>query len=466
MMLKNVKQIVDDMINTPLKNKGGVYFIGIGGIGMSALARYFNSKKIPVSGYDKTETTLTKLLNEEGITINYDDDVKYINKNAALIIYTPAIPAHHQQLNYYLQNNYVVTKRSDVLGAITSSAFNICVAGTHGKTTTSAMIAHILTHSNYGCNAFLGGIAANYNTNFWSSENNVCVVEADEYDRSFLKLNPDVAIITSMDADHLDIYDNIENVENAFIDFSKKIKVGGLLISKYGMNKSSSLQATNTLQYHLNKVQANVYTNNIKIENGTYQFDVTVNDWSLKSVQLNMGGLHNIENMIAAIAVAHHLNITDEKIKAAVSSFNGVKRRFEYIVKNDEQIYLDDYAHHPDELLALLTGVKNLFPDKKVTIIFQPHLFSRTKDFADEFAQSLAIADEIILLPIYPARELPMANVTSALILDKIQKQNKRILLKEEVLQWVKNNTTEVLITAGAGDIDTLVQPIKNIINN
>jgi UDP-N-acetylmuramate--alanine ligase len=466
MMRKDVKQIVDDMINTPLKNKGGVYFIGIGGIGMSALARFFNSKKIQVSGYDKTETALTKLLNEEGIAINYEDDVKHINTNAELVIYTPAIPAHHQQLNYYLQNNFVVTKRSDVLGAITNSAFNICIAGTHGKTTTSAMIAHILTHTNYGCNTFLGGIAANYNTNFWSSDNNVCVVEADEYDRSFLKLNPDVAIITSMDADHLDIYNTVENVEIAFVDFSKKVKQGGLLISKLGMSKSDNLEATNKLQYHLNNEQANIYTSNIQIKNGTYQFDVTVNDWFLQSVQLNMGGLHNIENMIAAIAVAHHLNIADEKIKAAVNSFKGVKRRFEYIVKNDNQIYIDDYAHHPDELLALLNGVKNLFPDKKIAIVFQPHLFSRTKDFADEFAKSLSIADEIILLPIYPARELPIQNVTSTLIVNKIEKENKKILSKDEVLEWVKNNKTEVLITAGAGDIDTLVQPIKNIINN
>jgi UDP-N-acetylmuramate--alanine ligase len=443
-----------------------IYFVGIGGIGMSALARYFKSKGAEVSGYDKTETGLTKKLVAEGIKIHYEDNIEFIDKNAQLIVYTPAVPKDHQELNYYQHNNYTVVKRSDVLGAITNSSFNICVAGTHGKTTTSSMVAHILQHSGYGCNAFLGGIAVNYNSNFWSSEKNVCVVEADEYDRSFLKLSPDIAIITAMDADHLDIYGTAENVEQAFIDFSARVKKGGLLLSKFGLKRTGELNTCNHLTYHLENEKADVYTANIKMNNGSYQFDLITKKWKLHEVILNMGGMHNIENMIAAIAVAHSLKIEDEKIKAAVSSYKGVKRRFEYIIKNETQIFIDDYAHHPDELKALLTGAKKLFPDKKCTIIFQPHLFSRTKDFADGFAESLNMADEIILLPVYPARELPMEGVNSEMILNKMTIANKRVLSKREILGWIKNNKTALLITAGAGDIDTLVEPIKNLINN
>ncbi|MEY2917527.1 MAG: hypothetical protein RIS73_1241 [Bacteroidota bacterium] len=443
-----------------------IYFVGIGGIGMSALARYFKSKGAEVSGYDKTETGLTKKLVAEGIKIHYEDNIEFIDKNAQLIVYTPAVPKDHQELNYYQHNNYTVVKRSDVLGAITNSSFNICVAGTHGKTTTSSMVAHILQHSGYGCNAFLGGIAVNYNSNFWSSEKNVCVVEADEYDRSFLKLSPDIAIITAMDADHLDIYGTAENVEQAFIDFSARVKEGGLLLSKFGLKRTGELNTCNHLTYHLENEKADVYTANIKMNNGSYQFDLITKKWKLHEVILNMGGMHNIENMIAAIAVAHSLKIEDEKIKAAVSSYKGVKRRFEYIIKNETQIFIDDYAHHPDELKALLTGAKKLFPDKKCTIIFQPHLFSRTKDFADGFAESLNMADEIILLPVYPARELPMEGVNSEMILNKMIIANKKVLSKREILDWIKNNKTALLITAGAGDIDTLVEPIKNLINN
>ncbi len=464
-MIKDVKEIVESLINSPLANGDrGIYFVGVGGIGMSALARYFNAKGVRVSGYDKTETALTKQLVKEGIKVHYEDNVEFIDKVAQLIVYTPAVPKDHKELNYYQQNNYTVVKRSDVLGAITNSSYNICVAGTHGKTTTSTMVAHILQHSGYGCNAFLGGIAVNYNSNFWSSQKNVCVVEADEYDRSFLKLSPDVAIITAMDADHLDIYGTAENVEQAFIDFSARVKNGGMLLSKFGLKRTAELKAANHLTYHLNNENADVYAVNIKMNSGSYQFDVVTKSWQLTDVVLNMGGMHNIENMIVAIAVAHNLKITDEKIKAAVSSFKGVKRRFEYIVKNEEQIFIDDYAHHPDELRALLTGAKNLFPDKKCTIIFQPHLYSRTKDFADGFAKSLDLADTIILLPIYPARELPVKGVNSEMILNKMANNDKCILSKNEIEVWIKNNSTELLITAGAGDIDTLVEPIKNII--
>ena len=456
-----------------------IYFIGIGGIGMSALARYFNEKGVVVSGYDKTETPLTIRLAGEGIRVHYEDDTRLIDKDTDLVVYTPAVPKDHAELNYYQKHNYQVIKRSEVLGAITNSSFNICVAGTHGKTTISTMIAHILRHSGFGCNAFLGGIAVNYNSNFWSqipehpgnSEKNVCVVEADEYDRSFLKLSPDVAIISSMDADHLDIYGTAENVEQGFIDFSAKIKPGGLLINKFGLARCKDLKGDNKISYHGNNEKADVYATDVKMNKGGYQFDVVQNGWILKDTVLNMGGMHNIENMIAAIAVAHYLNIEDEKIKAAVSSFKGVKRRFEYIVKNEKVIYIDDYAHHPDELKALITGAKKLFPSENCVVIFQPHLFSRTRDFADGFAEALNLADDVWLLPIYPARELPVEGVTSELILNKMKEGKGHLYqTKAELLDFVKYcsefKRESFFITAGAGDIDTLVEPIKKILTN
>lgn len=457
---------------TEIKDIKRIYFLGIGGIGMSALARYFNAKGVLVSGYDKTETVLTKQLVKEGIAVHFEDNIEFIDKEANLVVYTPAIPKDHKELNYFLQHNYSVVKRSDVLGMITNSSFNICVAGTHGKTTSSTMVAHILRHSGYGCNAFLGGIAANYNTNFWSqipaqpgsSENNVCVVEADEYDRSFLKLSPDVAIITAMDPDHLDIYGTAENVEQAFIEFSARIKSDGLLLSKYGLKRGNELKGSNHLTYHLNDQKADVYAADVKTDNGSYKFNIVTKDWQLNEVVLNMGGMHNIENMVAAISVAKHLKIDDEKIKAAVSSFKGVKRRFEYIIKQDKKVFIDDYAHHPDELRALLTGARNMFSNMKCTVVFQPHLFTRTRDFADGFAESLDLADEVILLPVYPARELPIEGVTSEMILDRMKNPGKQVLSKTELPGWIKNNKTELLITAGAGDIDTLVEPIKKII--
>jgi UDP-N-acetylmuramate--alanine ligase len=453
-----------------IKDITRICFLGIGGIGMSALARYFNSRGVVVSGYDKTETPLTKQLAEEGISVHYEDDIKFIDKAADLVVYTPAIPSTHKELDYYRQHNYIVVKRSEVLGAITNSSFNICVAGTHGKTTTSTMVAHILRHSGYGCNAFLGGIAVNYNSNFWShtpagnDKKNVCVVEADEYDRSFLKLSPDVAIITAMDPDHLDIYGTAAHVEEAFIDFSERLKPGGLLLRKFGLKRGADLKGDRQLTYHLQNEDADVYAADIKMENGSYSFNVCTKERVLDNVVLNMGGMHNIENVVAAIAVAQELKIADDKIRKAVYDFRGVKRRFEYIVKDEGHVYIDDYAHHPEELMALISGAKALFAGKKCTVVFQPHLYSRTKDFAEGFALSLDLADEVILLPIYPARELPMKGVNSEMILDKMKIENKRVLDKGALLEWIKNNGMELLITAGAGDIDTLVLPIKKII--
>jgi UDP-N-acetylmuramate--alanine ligase len=447
-------------------NISSVYFLGIGGIGMSALARYFNSRGIKVSGYDKTETVLTKQLVGEGIHIHYEDDISLIDKQAKLIVYTPAVPKDHKEYNYFLQNGYTVFKRSEVLGMITKHSFSICVAGTHGKTTTSSMIAHILRHSEFGCNAFLGGIASNYNTNFWSSVKNVSVAEADEYDRSFLKLSPDVAVITSMDADHLDIYGTAENLQDAFIEFTSKIKEGGLLITKYGLIRSNEFKTANIIRYSLQDNKADAVAENIKINNGSYQFDVRVKESIVNDVVLNMGGLHNIENAVAAITIAKHLGIADERIKEAVAKFNGVKRRFEYIIKKSGLVMIDDYAHHPEELRALINGAKELFPGKKCTVVFQPHLFSRTKDFADGFGEVLGIADEVLLLPIYPARELPMEGVTSGMIVERMKMKNAKVVSKEALLNEMRISKLELLIVCGAGDIDTLVEPIKEILIN
>lgn len=458
-----------------IKDINKVYFLGIGGIGMSALARYFKFHGKEVSGYDKTETPLTKQLVSEGIPVHYDDNLELAPKDAQLIVYTPAVPKGHTEFMYYQQNNYPLLKRSEVLGAITKSSFNICVAGTHGKTTITTMVAHILRHSEYGCNAFLGGIAVNYNSNYWSNERDTCVVEADEYDRSFLRLTPDVAVISAMDPDHLDIYGTTAAMEEAFIEFTGKIKPGGVLISKYGLPRGRDLKAPNRLTYHLQNTQAAIYASNIQMQQGTYVFDVQVKDWQLQNVVLNMGGLHNIENVIAAIAIAHHLGIGDEKIKAAVAAFKGVKRRFEYVIKDSEVTFVDDYAHHPEELRALITGAKGLFGNMKCTVLFQPHLFTRTRDLAAAFAEVLDMADEVVLLPIYPARELPIAGVTSSMILDKMKNDHKQVMSKEQLLQWVKDKAAGsslksgdgwLLITAGAGDIDTLVQPIKQIIES
>lgn len=448
------------------KIKAPVYFLGIGGIGMSALARYFNSRGHKVSGYDRTESELTKQLVKEGMIIHYDDNISLVEKNAALVIYTPAIPVGHSEFNFLKTNGFTIIKRSEALGLITENKLNICVAGTHGKTTTSAMVAHILRDSGFGCNAFLGGIATNYNSNFWSSEKNVCVAEADEYDRSFLKLTPDVAVITAMDADHLDIYGTEKNMQDAFIEFTQRIKPGGLLIHKQELARSKEFKAGKTWTYGARKENADSFAQNVTIQNGAYKFDVTINKQTIKNVELNMGGRHNIENTVAAIAIARYLDIDETKIKNAVSSFKGVKRRFEYVLKNSRHILIDDYAHHPEELRALITSAKELYPGKKCTIVFQPHLYSRTRDLADGFAEVLAIADEVILLPIYPARELPVEGVNSEMILNKMDKRQKMVLSKTSLLELLKKNETELLITAGAGDIDLLLAEIKSILVN
>jgi UDP-N-acetylmuramate--alanine ligase len=458
-----------------------VYFIGIGGIGMSALARYYLSQKVSVSGYDKTPTPLSRQMESEGMIIHYEDDVELLDKKADLVVYTPAIPSGHKEFNYYKENNYEIAKRSDVLQQITKSSFNICIAGTHGKTTISTMVAHILRHSGFGCNAFLGGISVNYNTNFWSSDNNVAVVEADEYDRSFLKLSPDIALISAMDADHLDIYGTKENMQNAFVEFANQLKAKGLLLTKYGLPEKK-FSADNHIQYSIQNTAADAWATSITMHNGGYEFDVMTKSWMLDNVKLNMGGMHNVENVIAAIVIAHSLKIDPVKIKNAVETFRGVKRRFEYIISPSQAekekynvVFVDDYAHHPEELNALIRGAKSLFSKRKCTIIFQPHLFSRTRDLAKEFAESLDMADEILILPIYPARELPIEGVSSQMILEEMKNKNADVISREELLKYLQGNylqsikestSGQLLITAGAGNIDQLIEPIKKILLN
>ena len=460
------------LMNTPFTGLGSireVYFIGIGGIGMSAVARYFHAHGVKVSGYDKTPTVLTRELEASGMAVHYDERPDLLPQQPDLVVYTPAIPEQHLELKWYRDAGQKVVKRSDVLQIISAGSFNLCVAGTHGKTTISTMLAHLLRDTGYGCNAFLGGISVNYGTNFWSDPKNVCVIEADEYDRSFLKLSPDVAIITAMDADHLDIYGTAADVEQAFIDFSGKVKPGGLLIKHFGLPRGRELHADRVLTYSLQNESADVCAENLKMQHGGYVFDVKLPAYRILNVELNMGGMHNVENALAAIAAAGSLNIDPEKIRLAVASFRGVKRRFEYHVRTMNIVYIDDYAHHPEELRALLKGARALFKDKKCTILFQPHLFSRTKDFADEFASALDLADEVILLPIYPARELPVEGVTSALIARKMKRAEVKQMDREQFLSWMDNNYTKtagreygsMFITAGAGDIDTLIPVIK-----
>jgi UDP-N-acetylmuramate--alanine ligase len=448
----------------PLTNIKRIYFIGIGGIGMSALARYFNTQGVIVSGYDKTPTTLTQDLEQEGIQIHFDDDINKIDKDASVIVYTPAIPTEHKELNYLRDNGYLVVKRSDVLNWITENAFTIAIAGTHGKTTTTSMTAHILRHTGYGCNAFLGGIASNYNTNFWSHEKNVVVVEADEYDRSFLKLAPNIAVVTAVDPDHLDIYGTPEEVLKAFGQFTDKIKQGGTLIQKIGtefnIDKSNKIVFT----YGFDKNDASYHTVNLSVVDGSYIFDLVHPNGIMKDVILNMGGLHNVENATAAIAIALSLNINEIKIKEAVAAFKGVKRRFEYKIKNSNKILIDDYAHHPEELNALISGVRSLYPNEKMVLVFQPHLYSRTQDQAKGFIEVLDKADEVILLPIYPARELPIEGVTSDMLLHGMKLNKKKVMTKDELLNWALTTSDKLIVMAGAGDIDVCITKVQDLL--
>jgi UDP-N-acetylmuramate--alanine ligase len=446
---------------------------------MSAIARYLFAKGVAVSGYDKTPTELTAQLEKEGMPVHFQEDLNLIPKDADLVVYTPAVPRNHTELVYFIENGFNVVKRSDILQAISENSFNICVAGTHGKTTISTMIAHILRHSGYGCTAFLGGISVNYKTNFWSSDNNTIVIEADEYDRSFLKLHPDIAVISAMDADHLDIYGDEKSLQDAFISFGNLIKPGGMLISKFGLGRVKEISSAKKINYSLQNEAADVFASDIKMANGGYVFTIHFRNREISAVQLRIGGMHNVENVLAAAAIANELDIEPEKIREAIADFKGVKRRFEYVIAPEPQqkggyvypVLIDDYAHHPEELRALLKSAKSLFPQRLVTVVFQPHLFTRTRDLADGFGDALSIADRVILLPIYPAREEPIEGVSSEMLLNKISVSDKKLLTKEGLVEWVKEHKAEVnkefgevIIMAGAGDIDALVQPVKSII--
>jgi UDP-N-acetylmuramate--alanine ligase len=439
-----------------------VYFVGIGGIGMSAIARYFLSKDANVAGYDRVETTLTKALENEGCIIHYNDGINEIpkshNHRDTLVIYTPAIPSTNEELNYFKSNEFEVVKRSEVLGLITKGSFTIGVAGTHGKTTTSTIVAHLLDQADYKCDAFLGGISANFNSNFvFSNQSKATVIEADEYDRSFLTLSPNIAIVTSTDADHLDIYAEHSSLLTSFQDYVNKLPEDGLLILKKGLG----LQFKNTITYSATE-EADVCLKNLKIENSVYCFDVQTPNELVKDVVVGLPGLHNVENALAAFAVGLELGVSIEAIKEGLASFKGVKRRFEYQVKTKDLVYIDDYAHHPTELKACIESVRTMFPNKRITGIFQPHLYSRTRDFANEFSESLSLLDDLYLLDIYPARELPIEGVTSEMLLEKINLEHKEVVTKEELLNKLNIKDIEVLLTLGAGDIDTLVQPLKD----
>lgn len=440
-----------------------VYLIGIGGIGMSALARYFHRRGCLVSGYDRTPTPLTAELQEEGIEITFNDHQDAIPAafkdpvkfHETLVIYTPAIPADNDILGYFRQYGFALKKRSEVLGIISRSMFTIAVAGTHGKTTTSTLIAHILKHSGHNCSAFLGGISVNYNTNVLFGDNNVLVVEADEYDRSFLTLHPDIAIITSMDADHLDIYQDKLHMDESFRLFANQVSPNGKLIYKHGLQVDHP-----GLSYAL---EGMAYANgrNIRVEGGNYYFDYKDAEREIMNIRIGIPGWHNVENAIAAICTALHLGVSEEKIRSALSSFTGVKRRFEYIIRNKNLVYIDDYAHHPEELRACISSVRQLYPRKRLTVVFQPHLYTRTRDFADGFAEVLGMGDELIMLDIYPARELPIKGVNSRMVLDKVALGNKMICSKKELIKELKNRKLEVLLTVGAGDIDQFVEPLR-----
>lgn len=448
-----------------LENIERVYLIGIGGIGMSGLARYFKKRGCVVCGYDKTGTPLTSALMNEGIPVVFQDEednikVSFQQKDPnTLIIYTPAIPKDSKILNYFKSRSFTLKKRSEVLGIISKGMFTIAVAGTHGKTTTSSIIAHILKDSGYDCSAFLGGIATNYDSNVLFGDNNTMVVEADEYDRSFLTLHPDIAIITSMDADHLDIYGDKMHLVESFKQFASQLKSGGRLIYRKGLELSGGKT------YSANVV-ADIQAVNVRIQDGSFFFDFKNGNLEIENIQMGLPGLHNIENAVAAIEVALQLGIDPEKIRKALAGFRGVKRRFEYVIKEEGHIYIDDYAHHPEELRACIKAIKSLYPDKKLCTIFQPHLFTRTRDFADGFAEVLGMTDELIMLDIYPARELPIEGVSSAMVLDKVGISAKQILSKQETIEYIRLKKPELLLTVGAGDIDTLILPLKKVLQD
>ncbi len=439
-----------------LENIKNVYFIGIGGIGMSALARYFKFLGKNVAGYDKTSTQITLDLDELGIEIHFEDNINaipmsFLNKEETVVVYTPAIPKNHKELIYVRDNGFTIKKRAEILGIITKDIYTLAVAGTHGKTTTTAILAHLLKESGAKVTAFLGGISENYNSNLVLEGNEVVVVEADEFDRSFLQLYPDVVAITSMDADHLDIYEKANALEESFIEFSSRAKdhllvCNGLPLSgiTFGIDDDSDYCAQN-----------------IKIDNGAYVFDLKTPHKLIEDLHLNLPGRHNLLNAITAFAIAMLYGSPTGSLARALFSFKGVQRRFSYQIKTDDLVYVDDYAHHPTEINALHQAVREMHPNKKVLVVFQPHLYSRTRDFASDFAKSLNQFDEVLLLDIYPARELPIQGVTSDWLLELIDNNNKKLVTKGNLIKEIKKSDAQVILTVGAGDIGEEVSGIK-----
>ena len=503
---------------TNLNNIKSLYFIGAGGIGMSNLIRYFLSKEKNVAGYDRTESELTKQLNNEGAQIHYEDNINlipeiYTDKENTLVVLTPAVPNDHSELNYFKNKGFEIMKRAQLLGEITKTNRAICVAGTHGKTTTSSMIAHLLKQSHVDCNAFLGGILKNYNNNLLlSDKSDLTVIEADEYDRSFHWLSPYMAVITSADPDHLDIYGTEEAYRESFEHFTSLIRENGVLLIKEGVDISPRLkegiklytysvrrslrlrraknkallckdasqrlafsndvvrdaeQQQSTPDNSANQVPFRGFRGeNLKIENGEIFFDFVTPTETIKDVQLGVPVKINVENAVAAMAIAWLNGVTAEELKAGMKSFQGAKRRFDFHLKTDKIVLIDDYAHHPEELSASISSVKELYPNRKLTTIFQPHLYSRTKDFYKEFAKSLSLSDEIILLEIYPAREEPIEGITSQLILDNMPEMQKKLCTKATLPEVIKNGNYDVVLIAGAGDIELLVEPVKKLLVN
>ncbi|GHT74628.1 UDP-N-acetylmuramate--L-alanine ligase [Bacteroidia bacterium] len=461
------------------------YFIGIGGIGMSNLARYFLANGKNVAGYDKVESALTRQLNAEGAQIHYEDNVNLIpeifkDKENTLVVYTPAVPSDHSELDFFRRNGFILMKRAQVLGEITKTKRSICVAGTHGKTTTSSMIAHLLKQSHVDCNAFLGGILKNYENNLLlSKKSDLTVIEADEYDRSFHWLSPYMAVITSVAPDHLDIYGTEEEYRKAFIYFTSLVREGGTLLLEHKVDIVPDVQK-NVRVYRYQGIAGQARNDkvchsaldaespipdfsaeNIKIGNGEIVFDFKTPGSIVKNIFLGVPVEINIVNAVAAMTIAWLNGVTDDELRAGMASFQGAKRRFDFHIKTDDLVLIDDYAHHPEELEASISSLKKLYPDKKLTVVFQPHLYSRTNDFFKEFAKSLSLADEVILIPIYPAREEPVAGVSSQMILDLITSRKKKLVNYDELVKNINKKDIEVLLIAGAGDIELLVEPVK-----
>jgi UDP-N-acetylmuramate--alanine ligase len=456
-----------------LEQYKNIYFLGIGGIGMSALARWFMKKGLKVSGYDKTSTTLTAELQQEGMKIHFDDAVASIptevieQKENTLVIFTPAIPKDHKEHAYLKEKGYTIHKRSEVLGLISKDYLTVGVAGTHGKTTTSSMVAHILKTAKKSMVGFLGGITTNYNSNLVMegevTKDTIAVVEADEFDRSFLRLFPKIAVVTSADADHLDIYGDHDSLITSFKDYIKQITPGGHLIIHESIDEKLANDVTHVTKHIYSMSRGQFFAGNITAKSGFFEFDLH-GFGKVEHVRLGVPGFHNIENAIAASVAALHCGVDLPTIKKALESFAGVRRRFEFAVKGKNVIYVDDYAHHPTEIEAFLRSMKSMYPQRKLTVIFQPHLYSRTRDFAEGFSKSLSIADEVLLMDIYPARELPIPGVDSDMLFKDITSKSKIRCNKNDLMQKLENIDIDVLATVGAGDIDTFVEPIKNML--